>query len=431
MTFFERCKSFTVKVNGGSGVIFQPMTDDYSYILTAKHNLYTDPNTMQEPIEEISIEAYEIEINFNQSDRYVHETLDIAILKIGKVDIETPLKEFENLATDLNYEFYGYPKYKRDESDIIGNQIENYKVNFSKKDASIITFDNPKFSSIEEIKGASGGGVFRKIDDKIYLVAIEYEMNAKEGSKATHERIDFITIEAFDEIVEEYSEELELLYPPYLNDFSLVLDNIFPLTNMDEDERDIIKDRLKHIAKQIKIKPIDIKKHFDKELLVDGQNISEFSNKKLWIMYLEFIIISIFLDDCSPIHFSALDDTYKKRKFLFAKTDNWIELRRNILYSDLRRLQKGGTVIVCSDGEKPDRFSINTKALENIGRSMMPEDKRVDNGIESPYLDFKFKHIHIVQKKMIDDNEESNVFDSLNAGNCEKVIKDEIKKVLD
>ena len=47
MTFFERCRSFTVKVNGGSGVIFQPMTDDYSYILTAKHTLYSDPKTMK------------------------------------------------------------------------------------------------------------------------------------------------------------------------------------------------------------------------------------------------------------------------------------------------------------------------------------------------------------------------------------------------
>ena len=47
MTFFERCRNFTVKVNGGSGVIFQPMTDDYSYILTAKHTLYSDPKTMK------------------------------------------------------------------------------------------------------------------------------------------------------------------------------------------------------------------------------------------------------------------------------------------------------------------------------------------------------------------------------------------------
>ncbi len=28
---------FTVKVEGGSGCLFQPINDEYSYVLTAKH----------------------------------------------------------------------------------------------------------------------------------------------------------------------------------------------------------------------------------------------------------------------------------------------------------------------------------------------------------------------------------------------------------
>ena len=42
MSFFEKCRQTTVIVEDGSGVLFQPMTESYSYILTAKHNLYND-----------------------------------------------------------------------------------------------------------------------------------------------------------------------------------------------------------------------------------------------------------------------------------------------------------------------------------------------------------------------------------------------------
>lgn len=42
MSFFDQCKQCSVMVDNGSGVFFQPMTEEYSYILTAKHNLYND-----------------------------------------------------------------------------------------------------------------------------------------------------------------------------------------------------------------------------------------------------------------------------------------------------------------------------------------------------------------------------------------------------
>lgn len=42
MSFFEQCKQCSVRLDGGSGVLFQPMTEKYTYILTAKHNLSND-----------------------------------------------------------------------------------------------------------------------------------------------------------------------------------------------------------------------------------------------------------------------------------------------------------------------------------------------------------------------------------------------------
>ena len=42
MNFFEKCRACSVIVGNGSGVLFQPMIDEYTYVLTAKHNLYND-----------------------------------------------------------------------------------------------------------------------------------------------------------------------------------------------------------------------------------------------------------------------------------------------------------------------------------------------------------------------------------------------------
>jgi len=430
MTFFERCRSFTVKVSGGSGVIFQPMTDEYSYILTAKHNLYNDPDTMKEAKKIIEIEACNIEINFNQSNKYEHETLDIAILKIDKVDIDTPFKEFEKLSKDLQYEFYGYPKYKRDESDEIEQQIENYAVNYSKQDASLVTFDNPKFAKVEEIIGASGGGVFREEDGKIYLVAIEYEMNAKEKSKATHERIDFRAVEAFDEIIEN-NKELVPLYPSYMNDFSLLLDDIFILNSMDDIKvQNLIRNEFKYLARELskKFKPIDIKKKFENDLLVYGQDINEFTNKELWSMYLEFLLISMILDNSFPLNIDTLEDINKKRKFLFAKSNKWILLKPEILKSNLYELGKNGTVVICCDGDRrPRTVKFSGKTLSKIDNVPHSSEMRIDKGIDYSE-DFKYKHICIVESNIED---ECDTFEGVRDINILEKIREVISNVID
>jgi len=429
MSFFEKCRGFTVKVNGGSGVIFQPMTEDYTYILTAKHTLYSDPKTMNIPIKENQIQAIDIEINF--IDKYEHHELDIAILKIEKIDIETPLKEFEIISKDLNYEFYGYPNYKRNENGEILEQIENYEVNFSKQNENLVTFDNPKFANIDEIIGTSGGGVFREVGKLIYLVAIEYEMNAKEGSIATHQRIDAVSIEAFDEIIENYNDELVPLYPPHMASFNVLLDDIFLLNSMEEVEKSLVQQRLRKIAENLSknIKPIDIKNKY--QLLEKNYNEKYYSNKELWSMYLEFIVISVFLDLCSPISIEAIEDIHKKRKFLYIKSDDWKKKKEEILTSNFSLLKKNSTVIICCDGDrKPTSCILKTKTLTNIGNAIMVEDFNISQGVNSPHEDLKFKHIHAIQKQMIDDCDNGDsIFDGANANNIEEIIKDEIYKV--
>ncbi len=419
MSFFERCRNFTVKVNGGSGVIFQPMTEDYTYVLTAKHNLYEDPETMKIPIEKNEIQAIDIIINF--IDKYEHNELDIAILKIKKIDVETPLKEFIEASEDNTYNLYGYPGYKREGSENIEEEIENFRVNFPKKSNNKITFDDPAFTGAKGIKGVSGGGVFREDGESIYLVAIEYEMN---DSRATHQRIDMVSIEAFDEIIEQKQSELEPLYPPFMNDFDLLVDDIFLLNDF-EDKRDLIRNKLKYLVRQAirQIKPLDIKEEFKNELFVKGHDVNNISNNKLWSMYLEFILLAILLDNEEDINIDKIKEIYKKRKILFAKTNRWIELKEDILKSNLYGLEKNGIVLIACDGDRrPHKCELNTKTILNIANPPQIEEMQINSGIDYT-KDFKYKHIFSVEKHMLDNE---SAFD--NSTNIN--IKDKIKEVL-
>jgi len=195
----DKYEKFIVVVNEGSGVIFQPITEEYSYILTAKHTLYEDKETMEKPIGNHKLEVKGSNVEF--IEKYEHDTLDIAIVKIKRLNIAiTPIMGKLDDNNEKKYDFFGHPNRDNDDS------LDNFKViaNKTKDDKKIMIFDECDYSGQEAISGASGGGIFRELDDKIYLIAIEFEMNAKQNSKRRDRRIKAYSIKVFDEIIKKY-----------------------------------------------------------------------------------------------------------------------------------------------------------------------------------------------------------------------------------
>ncbi len=430
MNFFDQCKQCSVIVDNGSGVLFQPMTEEYSYILTAKHNLYNDAKqgSYKEPKDKDDIKITFCDGNDKQIiDKYEHDSLDIAILKIDKIEFESPYKEFIQPNNGYEFKFYGYPEKRRNETE----KISYFDLNIGDITGFEITASNKEYFPKEYINGCSGGGVFKQDGDNFYLVGIEYRMDAQSEEEVEQNvRVKYIDIKAFDEIIEQDKSELTPLYPPYMKDFNLLIENIFLLIGMENHEKKLIQDRLKLIATNLSknLNPIVIKNKFENELLVRGLSINEFSNKELWSMYLEFLVISVFLDSSTPISIEAVENIYKKRKVLFVKASNWIDLKEQILTSNLYRLNKDGDVIICCDGDRtPTRLELKGKSLVSIANAIMPEDMRIDSSIGKIDKDLKFKHIHIVQNQMINDYDDG-VYDSATATNIEGIIKDEINK---
>jgi len=422
MSFSSICKNATVIVDErGSGVLFQPMTEDYTYVLTAKHNLQNDDGSL---ISDVTLNiTSEIHDSIVIEKIYRHQNNDIAIVKIRKIECEDVFIQIEEPSIDERYKCYGYPN-TRD-----NRVIHNLSLQIRDFSTPIIEFTNDDASPLNEVIGFSGGGIFKENDGKAYLLGIEFGMHNYVDE--SNNIIKAVSIKAFDEIIEKNSNELVPLYPPYIADFNLLLNNIFILNNMEEMERSLVQQRLRKIAENLSknIKPLDIKSRY--KLLESHYEKKDYFNKELWSMYLEFMVISVFLDLCSPIDIKAIESIHKKRKFLYIKSHDWKEKKEEILKSDFTFLKKNSIVIICCDGDRtPTSCILKTKTLLDIGNGIMLEDFNISQGINSPHEDFKFKHIHAVQKQMIEDCDNGDsIFDGANASNIEGIIKDEIYKV--
>jgi hypothetical protein len=419
-------------VDGGSGVLFQPMTEEYSYVLTARHNLYNDTDqdsyTQPKDREDIKITLHDGSEK-NIVKNYEHDSLDIAVLKIDKIEIESPIKQFNEVKNGDAYKFYGYPEIRR-QNQKVEDRIQYFDLTVGEVLKTQIVSKNEEYFEKKSIDGCSGGGVFKEDGDNFYLVGIECRMDAQSKLEEDNKRLRFVFIEVFDEIIKKNPSELEPLYPPYMNDFNLLIDNIFLLNNMEEKEKNIIQDRLRHIATNLskKLKPIDIKNTFS--LLESYHDKNNYINRELWSMYLEFIIISVFIDSSSPINTIGLDEINRKRKFLFMKAKDWKYDKQTILTSDFTSLGNNGLVIVCCDGDRtPTSCTLSSETLTNVGNGIMSEKFNIARGIESPHKNFKFKHVHLAQKQMIDDCDANpSIFNGATANNIERIIQDEINK---
>lgn len=428
MSFSEKCRKCSVIVDGGSGVLFQPMTEQYSYVLTAKHNLYNDTTqdsyTQPKNREDIKITLHDgSEKNILQ--KYEHNSLDIAVLKIDKIRIESPLKQFNEVKNGDAYKFYGYPEIRR-QNQKVEDMIQYFDLTVGEVLRTQIVSKNEEYFEKKSIDGCSGGGVFRQDGDNFYLVGIECRMDAQATSEENNTRLRFIFIEAFDEIIGQNQSELEPLYPPYMNDFNLLVEHIF-LLNDYEEKRDFVRNRLKYLSRTYiaKITPMAIKNKFETDLLINGFDINHVANSELWQMYLEFILLDILIDCKEDLTLEKIQEIYKKRKILFAKADRWIELKEEILKSNLLGLQKNSTVFIACDGDRrPHKVDLK-KSILNISRPPQLEEMKIDQGIDYT-VDIKYKHIYAIEKLLLDNEEK---FVNATGSDIDELLKEVLQNV--
>lgn len=186
----------------GSGCLFQPLTDEYSYVLTAKHVL-KDSNspTLQRPQvvgERIIMTKLEM---IGSPFRHPNAQKDAAIIKIPKIEDLPSIKGINDLQKYYgNESFYlaGFPS-TRDKKKF-SFRSDEIKI-FHSVDWGYIEAKIPGIPIIEEIHGQSGGGIIKIGRDHYWLAGIQKGISAENEQLG---RIDFMPLSFFNEIVDKF-----------------------------------------------------------------------------------------------------------------------------------------------------------------------------------------------------------------------------------
>lgn len=404
---FDQMKEHTVIVCDGSGVLIQPMSEDYSYILTAKHVLCACENGRKHECRtkcvcnkylqpaDIKVEKYNGEL-INIIDRIVDDLHDIAILKTDRVWGTTLVRSVDDIERNQTIYILGYPETRRRATG--DNRINEYEGTVGRVQDSTFSVNITFKPGHDQVRGTSGGGCYKNIAGEVFLCAIEIKMEGN-VDKEFHGRVECIPLSIFDKLILKNFESYAQILPPYLNCFSRIIRKSFQFQGLSiRNSTEFLKKILHEFAENNLSdlpKPLEVYRYYKNSLLIRNTPVDDALHIKLWIAFLEFIIICSIVDEEQTLDFSYIERSSTKRKFLFSATkENWFLLLNDIYTSDLRGLAKDGVIIV-STGNYHGKHTPSPKALENviadIGR-FTHTHIQIDSPLKNPVRDFKLQH---------------------------------------
>jgi len=376
-------KDHTVVVEEGSGVLIQPMTDQYSYILTAKHNLQINPKDggsdlkSHNCIKLTTFDAESYEANLFALDIHPHETLDIAIIIIAFYPGLTITAYQKEIILDDGLWLYGYPGTRRNRTTPVRDWINSYKLEVQDPGEEKVSFRNTSFAPKEDIDGFSGGGLFY-IDDaqkKVFLASIEYAM---ENAKEANERLKGIPITAFESIIKKYS--IAPLKPLHLSSFKHLKDTIFPQSYYEhlatfkwKDFSHVIEILKRFViegADNILLSPEEILKENKQALMVKNQHLSVLDEEQLWSAVLELIVMKSILDIDNLNELELVSDVnylFNEFRFVYLDTDKgWESHYEEIMTINTDSLNDDGKIILIIGGDKVPDVIIDQEDIEEV-----------------------------------------------------------------
>lgn len=428
MTLDEKYQKISLMIDNGTGVLFQPMSNEYTYILTAKHNLQfknNDDVCIDKNKEDIVLKNNSgIVLELEIINMYHHSNLDISILKIEYYEIPYFVNFLTNREPHKTYfSFYGYPRTRRNQD--IKDRLFKLEYN-NQPNTDLIVMKNTEASSQPEIVGCSGGGVFFEENEELYLLGIERKMDAESTQEESNTSVNVVPIKKFFEIVDLYSDELTQLLPPYIDSFVNFLEESFLLDNMISNKNDVQSVLRQCITDKIKVVPSDF---LDRNCInIIKSNINDnVNNKALWIMYIEFLVFCKIVKEYDEFNITSVEEIVNDFKFVFGKSKEWTALIPDVFKSDLSSLLSGGTIFIGCDGDSnPRRTEILRDSLINIDRRPSRTEMNIDDGISNPFQELKVKHIRDIQGKIVDNENSFNGLTDCDNEEIERKIKDAV-----
>jgi hypothetical protein len=406
-------REYIVIVNGGSGCIFQPEDDSYSYILTAKHNLVNSNNEIE--ITELTRFEFQdkkwlpvtIDLFTDNACCFLHEYKDIAIIKIAKIAGLDNMLRYDDFEDDrTGYILCGYPATRRDMPNqyrcdenvaILGTSVNQLR------EAQI-----PGNPTIDEVKGHSGGAIIKMKDNYLLLTGIQNKMVS--ATKEYLGRVEFTPLASFDEIVDLFSDELSPLLPSHCKSFKYLKNQVMKLEGCFCDIK-YTKRFLQDITDDISNNPLTpqmIKNHLKERLLMKEENESSLNNKGLWIAWLEMLII-LKVVGLNPTSEQELNNVFNQYRIIYSSSkDDWSNLIQDILRSDYKGLNENACIIVANE-TKPSKWVIGKGLIQNIAQQIPKNEMNIDVGVSPSLHNFKHVHLYAFQRDCIVDKEEEYI----------------------
>lgn len=352
-------KRYTVILGGGSGVLFQPLDETITYVLSAKHVFYNEmknddgPNT-KELKDIISISYSDAQnapndIDIKKDENYFEHpdaNVDAAVLIINENLGYNQIFVDEDCIAFNECLLCGYPsKIDGNKNDRYSNHQINRKINTTNNGYFRLETNFGNLNH-EDIKGFSGGGILRLSNGIINIIGIQ----SSTTTDYANGQIDVVPINKFIEIVEENS--LSEMMPSFLTSFKFLKDKAFDISAGILDEnisftRKFLKDKTLAVINS-DITPIFIKDLFKVRLLINENNGAKLNDELIYVTWLEFLTLINIAKEFACTQ-NDLESIFSMTRLLYKNTnddwqsDNFLE---DCLSSNYLGLNENGTVFI-------------------------------------------------------------------------------------
>ena len=426
-------KRYTVILDDGSGVLFQPLDETQTYILSAKHVFYKDVKHHNGPdTKELKDRIYyrlstdqgtPIEVRVDKGvNYYENDHADAAILVLDKNSGFDQIFIDENCTAFNECLLCGYP------SKIFGNTNDRYSNHrISRK---IDTTNNGYFRletnfgnlNHEDIIGFSGGGILRVCNGVINIIGIQSSTITDNANG----QIDVVPISGYTEIIAKNG--LSEMVPSFLKSFKFLKDKAFDISAGILDSnisytRKFLKDKTLAVIDS-DITPIFIKNLFKERLLINENESLRLNDELIYLTWLEFLTLMNIAKEVACSQYD-LEGIFSMSRLLYKNTnDDWQNdsFLEDCLSSNYLGLNENGTVFIktrsnpiagniayykLEKGSLVPRIDAFRKSYENGTLLVVDDVARPVNDTKDFVFDkFNFVHFEYLKKYILIENSE-------------------------
>lgn len=401
LTVKIKCKQFE-----GTGFLLQSETENYSYVVTAKHCLEGDNEEEKQEYSVEDIEVYRctsdekfISIKVNESYTHIDPKIDIALIMVAHID-DIPDLYIDRPVFDENCYLYGFPKVLKESDSVIKHEIISAKISGSGIDNGIIELkplirqETTGDRTANNIEGFSGSAIIGCRDESMILFGVFVELKIR---NTPHNTYNGYCNERICEII--HNNSLKALIPHKLLSFSSYLDKSFELFNYKI--RKTLKDLFKN---EIAVVPLQIIKDLNNKLTIPYCENS-YLNERMWYGWAKLIIllhiIGIDPKQYSEINYHSGTKELFHIHFLFSKLRRSEEAFRELFkkWEEYGTSMQDNTIIVLNSENPPyDKFYTKTMMqgiVKNIGEDILfekginianPQSYKIMSGLHIDYL---------------------------------------------